>query len=163
MSELSETRVVNCPYNLAQRYLAASVGPQATSGAASKLTLTAPLLGIDLAKDVVVTFGPAVDPMHFDQPWRVHWTAQDARYPDFEGELTVRADETYETSLLELRGKYRPPGGVLGAAFDRVAGGRIASATARALIKRVGDEMEGYYRSDEQAKRGPAPPSRSES
>jgi hypothetical protein len=79
MSELSETRVVNCPYNLAQRYLAASVGPQATSGAASKLTLTAPVFGIDLAKDVVVTFGPGADPMHFDQPWHVHWTAQDAR------------------------------------------------------------------------------------
>jgi hypothetical protein len=152
MSELSESRVVHCPYNLAQRYLADSIGPQAASGARTTLTLTAPMPGLELAKDVVVTFSPGVDPMHFDQPWRVHWTAQDRRYPDFDGELTVRADETYETSLLELRGSYRPPGGMVGAAFDLVAGSHIASATGRALIKRVGDEMEKHYQHDEQEK-----------
>jgi hypothetical protein len=108
---------------------------------------------MELSKGVTVTFGSAVDPMHFDQPWRIHWKPQGGPYPEFEGELTVRADETYETSRLELRGSYRPPGGIIGAAFDFVAGGRIASATAQALLRRLGNEMVKRYQHDEQAKR----------
>jgi hypothetical protein len=104
----------------------------------------------------MVTFGAAVDPMHFDQPWRIHWTPESGLYPQFEGELTVRADETYETSRLELRGSYTPPGGIAGAAFDWVAGARIASSTARALLRHLGDEMEARYQRDEQAKRDPS-------
>jgi uncharacterized membrane protein len=90
--------------------------------------------------------------MHFDQPWRIRWKPQGGPYPEFEGELVVRADETWETSRLELRGSYRPPGGIAGAAFDLVVGGRIASSTAQALLRRLGDEMETRYRHDEQAK-----------
>jgi hypothetical protein len=95
----------------------------------------------------------AVDPMHFDQPWRIHWKPESRLYPEFEGELTVRADETYETSHLELPGSYHPPGGIAGAAFDLVAGGRIASATAQALLHRIGNEMEAHYQHDERTKR----------
>ncbi|HLY03564.1 MAG TPA: hypothetical protein VKR56_13850 [Candidatus Cybelea sp.] len=153
MSELLETLVLRCPYHLAQGYLADSVGARAASGEQRTLTLTATVPGMELSKAVMVSFGSAVDPMHFDQPWRIHWTPQSGLYPEFEGELTVRADETYETSRLELRGSYRPPGGIAGAAFDWVAGGRIASATARALLRRLGDEMEARYQRDEQAKR----------
>jgi uncharacterized membrane protein len=108
---------------------------------------------MELSKGVIVRFGSAVDPMHFDQPWRIRWKPQSGPYPEFEGELTVRADETYETARLELRGSYRPPGGIAGAAFDLVAGGRIASATAQALLRRIGDEMEAHYQHDERAKR----------
>jgi hypothetical protein len=110
---------------------------------------------MELSKAVTVTFGAAVDPMHFDQPWRIHWTPESGLYPQFEGELTVRADETYETSRLELRGSYSPPGGIAGAAFDWVVGARIASATARALLAHIGDEMETRYQHDEKAKRDP--------
>lgn len=153
MSELRETHVVRCPYHLAQRYLSDSVREFAESGEQRPLTLTVPGPGIELTKGVIVGFGPGADPMHFDQPWRIHWKAQSALYPEFEGELTVRADETYETSRLELRGSYRPPGGIAGAAFDLVVGGRIASATAVALLHRIGDEMQTRYQHDEQAKR----------
>jgi len=152
MSQLSERRVVHCPYHLAQKYLAQTVEGRADSGEESLLTLTVGGPGVDMAKDVIVTFGSAVDPMHFDQPWRIHWRPQAGPYPEFDGELTVRADETYETSLLELRGAYRPPGGALGAAFDWAAGSRIASATAQALLRRVGDGMQARYRRDELAK-----------
>jgi hypothetical protein len=153
MSELLEVHLVPCPYHLAQGYLADSVGARAASGEPGVLTLTAPVPGMELSKGVTVTFGSAVDPMHFDQPWRIHWKPQGGPYPEFEGELTVRADETYETSRLELRGSYRPPGGIIGAAFDFVAGGRIASATAQALLRRLGNEMVKRYQHDEQAKR----------
>ncbi len=156
MSELDEALVVRCPYHLAQGYLADSVGARAASGEQRTLTLTAVVPGMELSKAVMVSFGAAVDPMHFDEPWRIHWKPESRLYPEFEGELTVRADETYETSRLELRGSYRPPGGIAGAAFDRVAGGRIASSTARALLRRLGDEMEARYQHDEQAKRDPS-------
>jgi hypothetical protein len=158
MSELDEALVVRCPYHLAQGYLADSVGARAASGEQRTLTLTAVVPGMELSKAVMVSFGAAVDPMHFDQPWRIHWKPESGLYPEFEGELTVRADETYETSRLQLRGSYRPPGGIAGAAFDRVAGGRIASSTARALLRRLGDEMEARYQHDEQAKRNPSTP-----
>ena len=156
MSQLFERRVVRCPYNLARQYLGETVGLRADSGEESRLTLTVSGPSFDISKDVSVTFAPAVDPMHFDQPWRIHWKPQSGLYPEFDGELTVRADETYETSLLELQGSYRPPAGALGAAFDWAAGSRIATATAQALLRRIGDGMEAQYRRDELAKQNPA-------
>jgi hypothetical protein len=153
MSLLLERHVVRCPYNRAQQYLAESIAARAASGEKSLLTLTVSGPGLELIKDVVVTFGAGVDPMHFDEPWKIHWEPQYGPYPEFDGELVVRADENYSSSLLELRGTYRPPGGVLGAAFDWALGARIATATARALLKRVGDEMEQRYQQEEQAKR----------
>jgi hypothetical protein len=158
MSELLERRYLRCPYHLAQRYLAAAVGPYAASGQPGPLRLTVPVPGGKLEKEVVVTCGAAVDPMHFDEPWRIHWKPQAGPYPEFDGELTVRADENYESSQLELKGSYRPPGGALGAVFDRALGARIASATAQALLERVGSEMELRYRSDENAKASSAQP-----
>lgn len=150
MSDLLERRVVRCPYHLAQQYLAEIVGSRV--GVPSPLTLTLALPGAELAKEVVVTYIPGVDPMHFDQPWRVHWEPNAGPYPEFDGELTVRADETYESSLLELKGAYRPPGGALGAAFDLAVGARIASATAQALLERVGADLESRYARDEKSK-----------
>lgn len=156
MSQLSEHRLVPCPYHLAQRYLADDVADLVTSGKESHLTLTISVPGLELVKDVLVTFAPSVDPMHFDQPWHIHWKPQAGPYPEFDGELTVRADETYESARLELTGSYRPPGGALGAAFDWAAGSRIAGATARALLARLGDEMKSRYEADEKAKQSPS-------
>ncbi len=155
MTQLLERRVVRCPYHLAQRFLADSVGPSAQSGVATRLELTVPGPGLELTKNVVAQFAPSTDPMHFDQPWKLHWDPKSRRYPEFDGELTVRADETYESSLLEMRGSYRPPGGALGTAFDWAAGSRIATATAQELLKRIGNEMESRYQRDEQAKLHP--------
>jgi hypothetical protein len=150
MSQISERRVVACPYHLAQRYLAEMVGSKVASPAPLALTLALP--GAELVKEVTVTYGAAIDPMHFDQPWTVHWKPNAGPYPEFDGELTVRADETYSSSLLELQGSYRPPGGIAGAAFDAAVGNRIASATAQALLDRLGREMESRYRRDERSK-----------
>jgi hypothetical protein len=152
MSHLSEHRVVQCPYHLAKRYLGDEVRDLATSRKQSHLTLILSMPGLELVKGVLVTFGPSADPMHFDEPWHIHWKPQAGPYPEFDGELTVRADETYESARLELTGSYRPPGGALGAAFDWAAGSRIASATAGALLARLGDEMKSRYEADEQAK-----------
>ncbi len=157
MSDLLERRVLRCPYHLAQQYLGESIGARAASGEPGPLVLALNVPGGELVKEVVVTYGTGTDPMHFDQPWQVRWRPQAGPYPEFDGELTVRADETYESSLLELKGSYRPPGGALGAAFDWAVGGRIATATAQALLERIGAEMESRYQHDEQAKRTNAP------
>jgi hypothetical protein len=85
MSELLETHIVRCPYHLAQLYLAHDVSERAESGEQGVLTLTAPGPGMELSKAVTVTFGSAIDPMHFDQPWRIHWKPQSGPYPEFEG------------------------------------------------------------------------------
>jgi len=157
MSDLLERRVLRCPYHLAQQYLAESISGRAASGEPGPLALTLNVPGGELVKEVVVTYGTGTDPMHFDQPWQVRWKPQAGPYPEFDGELTVRADETYESALLELECSYRPPGGALGAAFDWAVGGRIATATAQALLERIGAEMESRYQRDEQAKRTSAP------
>jgi hypothetical protein len=150
MSQITERRIVACPYHLAQAYLAQTIRPRVSSPGPLELTLTLP--GAELVKEVVVTYGAAVDPMHFDQPWSVHWKPKAGPYPEFDGELTIRADETYESSQLELQGSYRPPGGAVGAAFDAAVGNRIARATAAALLDRIGGEIESRYRSDEESK-----------
>ena len=154
MSQISERRVVACPYNLAQGYLAHIIGAKVTSP--STLTLTLSLPGAELAQEVVVTYSAAIDPMHFDQPWSMRWKPKAGPYPEFDGELTVRADETYASSQLELQGSYRPPGGVAGAAFDAAIGNRIARATAQALLERFGTEMERRYAAEEKSKAGSA-------
>lgn len=158
MSELFENRYVRCPYHLAQLYLAQAVDRLAATGRPDRLTLTLSVPGGELTKNVIVTFRAGVDPMHFDQPWQLHWYPESGPYPEFDGEMTVRADETYEAARLELRGSYRPPGGALGAAFDWAVGGKIAAATAGALLERVASQMEARYAADEAAKTKPATP-----
>lgn len=154
MAELTERVFVKCPYSRARGYLAAGVGERVVHGAT--LTLRLPLAGADVKKDVVVTFLPGIDPMHMDQPWRVRWTPDGGGpFPDFDGELTVRADEDYASSILELTGEYRPPGGALGQAFDYVLGSRIAAATSQSLLKQIAAEFEARYREEEAAKHTP--------
>src|SRR5271168_2981779 len=153
MSEMNERYFVKCPYNLAKRYLADHLSERVNTSRPSVLTLHAPLAGGDVEQDVLVTFAGGTDPMHFDQPWQVHWTpAHGGPYPDFDGELTVRNDEDYTSAVLELVGKYEPPGGSLGKAFDHLVGSRIASATAQALLAEIATSMEARYVSDELAK-----------
>jgi len=60
--------------------------------------------------------------------WRPGWRA----FPSFGATLTVRpAGE--ETDLV-LDGSYEPPGGVVGALFDRVVGHRLAARTMDGLL-----------------------------
>jgi hypothetical protein len=152
-SQLNERYVVQCPYHLAQRYLDYFLREPARTRKPDVVTLRVPMAISELTKNVEVTFALGSDPMHFDHPWRLHWTPEGGGpYPDFDGELTVRADEDYTSAILELVGEYRPPGGAIGRAFDRVAGQRIASATAQALLREIGDGMVAEYRRDEAAK-----------
>jgi len=153
MSKLLARRVINCPYNLAREYLADKIAPKVATGLPTPLALTVSTPPIGLSKSVSVTFASAIDPMHFDQPWHIHWNPASSAYPVFDGELAIRADETYSTAILEITGAYDPPGGTLGQAFAWIAGGRIATATANALLEKLGADFEARYRHDEDLKR----------
>ena len=154
-SKVYERYFLQCPYHLAQGYLARSVADRAESREPGVLTLRAPIAGADLSKNVVVTFATGSDPMHFDQPWKLHWTPEGGGpYPEFDGVLTVRADEDYTSAILELQGEYAPPGGAAGKLFDLALGSRIASATAQSLLKEIAVSMLEHYRRDESAKKG---------
>lgn len=156
MSTLYQRLHLACPYNRAQDILANALQPSVDTAEPQVLLLALPetaVKGIDISREVIVTFGDAVDPMHFDQPWSVHWHPKDGGlYPDFDGTLTIRADETYATSILELEGTYEPPLGAVGVMFDAVVGSRIASATARELLRKLGGDLEAQYNESERAK-----------
>jgi hypothetical protein len=92
------------------------------------------------------------DPMQFDEPWRVFWTPQGGGpYPDFGGELIVRADQAYSGAVLELHGDYKPPTGIVGKAFDSLMGARVAAATARTLLKHIATQMEERFKGEASA------------
>jgi uncharacterized membrane protein len=82
-----------------------------------------------------------------DEPGRAHdaleidWTAGTRFFPDFRGALRLRIASVEETRLT-LEGWYRPPFGPFGAVFDVLVGRRIARATMRDLLRRLGDAME---------------------
>ncbi len=64
--------------------------------------------------------------------------------PSFFG--TVAATPEGESACrLTIDGRYTPPGGVAGIAFDAVIGGRIASATLMALIQQFKNSIEAEY------------------
>lgn len=155
MTHLHEHRFLKCPYSRARTYLRDALESIAQNREPQKLTLRVPFRSGDLAlkKDVIVTYARASDAMHFDEPWHVSWKPDGGGpYPEFEGDLTVRADEDYPTSILELTGAYTPPLGLAGAAFDAVAGSKISAATAQDLLRTIGETMERRYHDEEAAK-----------
>lgn len=152
MSELHERRFLNCPYNRARELLFEAVADAVETGTGRMVRLTLPIPGGQIVKDVAVEIKRGTDPAGFDQPWALHWDPIDGMYPGFDGTLTVEADETYRTSQLVLQGSYTPPGGAAGEAFDAAIGSHIAATTAKEVLRKVGDDLEQRYQSEEQAK-----------
>jgi hypothetical protein len=71
----------------------------------------------------------------------VEWSARTGGpYPSFSGTLRVEPNESL--CRLTIEGAYIPPLGALGAAFDKLAGRRIADATVAALLKTLAGELE---------------------
>jgi hypothetical protein len=155
MTTIEERLQVHCPYVRAREYLRESLEPAAKSRLPERVRLTAtlPATNIELAKYARVEYAHAIDPMHFDEPWKVHWTPENGGiYPSFEGELTVRADESYRNAVLELKGEYLPPAGTVGRAFDAAVGKTMAHETANNILAAIGRDMESRYTAEEAAK-----------
>lgn len=155
MSKLHESLHLQCPYVRAKQQLHDSLSPVAGSGVPQTLELSAvlPATNVELAKSVRVEYAKGADPMHFDEPFQVQWTPEAGGiYPSFEGQLTVRADWGYDSSILELDGEYTPPLGAAGRAFDAAYGHAIAAKTAQRLLAQIAAEMTSCYRAEEAAK-----------
>ncbi len=150
-----ERQLTQCPYARARGYLHEAVEGSIHKAGETMLPLKArlPLLKGTIEKNVLVRYGKGEDPLRFDEPWLVHWTPEGGGpYPDFDGELTVRADESYRRAVLELRGEYKPPLGPFGQAFDLVLGAKIAARTARALLEEIARVMEERFNREESLK-----------
>jgi hypothetical protein len=148
VTHVYERLFLKCPYVRAREYLRDDL--DAVAG-----PLVAPLTFVSgaLEKNVLVRYERGRDPLHFDEPWNVYWTPEGGGpYPDFSGQLTVRAHESYRGAVLELQGDYVPPFGAVGRAFDMVVGAKIAAATARTLLQHIGISMEERYRREEAVK-----------
>jgi hypothetical protein len=138
-------RVVRCPFSVAHEY-ADDFFADAARGVELRVPLRdlAPTRGGHLRRPVRLVaermpdeheLGRAHDALEID------WTAGTRFFPDFHGALRLRIASVDETQLT-LEGCYEPPFGLLGLLFDRVAGRRIARATMRDLLERLGDAME---------------------
>lgn len=156
MANIKETFHVACPYVRAREYMHEALSQVAKSHIEQPLLLTAPMpIGqLELEKSARVRYAPGTDPMHFDEPWHIGWEPEAGGiYPSFSGELTVRADEDYDSAVLELTGSYTAPLGAAGAVFDKAVGQKIASSTMQALLAKIAAEMTARYQREEAAKR----------
>ncbi len=153
MTKIRETLHIRCPYGRAKDFLKEELAPLAATQKNVSHTLRVPFRDQALTAPVVMHYSAALDPMGFDEPWKISWEPKDTNlYPIFTGSICVRAEEDWETGVLELEGEYEPPLGVAGAAFDAVLGKRIAEATAITLLGEIAKGMEKRYDAEEQAK-----------
>ena len=138
MTHVFERLLLRCPYVRAREFL-----PQALTG-------TLRFLPGALEKNVVVRYERSTGPAQIDTPWRVRWSPEtDGPYPGFRGQISILADESFTAAVLELSGDYSPPFELQDEPFDIAMGARIASNTARALLRRIGAGVEARYRGEE--------------
>ncbi len=156
MTQLNEQLEFHCPYARARQYLHEAIEPVSDGVLPIVLQLkaTVPATNVKLAKDVRIEYSRGTDPMHFDEVWKVRWTPEPGGiYPSFEGELSVCAGYSYEDAILQLNGRYSPPLGPVGDAFDRAIGHRLASTTAQTLLTGIAAEMQSRYNREEAQKK----------
>lgn len=140
MTHVFERLLLHCPYVHAREYL-----PKTLETAAAHV--------LSLEKKVLVRYKRGHNPLHFDDPWHVYWTAEGGSpYPEFHGDITVRADEHHLGTVLEIFGDYAPPFGSPDVPADIVSGARTASLTARALLQQIGGDIDARYELDEAAR-----------
>jgi hypothetical protein len=141
MTHVFERVVLRCPYGRAREYLPVTLE-------------TADAHVLSLEKRILVRYKRGHNPLHFDDPWHVYWTAEGgSAYPEFHGDMIVRADEHHAGAVLELFGDYAPPFDSADTPADIVAGARKASLTARALLEQVGADIEARYELEETERR----------
>ena len=89
---------------------------------------------------------------HYAITWKAGALGDGVPTPGFLGALTLCAGETYAESMLELDGRYDPPGGIVGDLFDEVIGRRIAHASMSSLLDDVGRELHLEHAAIEEKK-----------
>ena len=150
MSKVKETTSVDCPLHeimyYAERYF--SVHRRGQEPGVFTLSVDSADLQIpghvQARHDVKIAY--EVKKATGDQPDAIAlaWDPKDAVVPKFAGALHAERSESAH-SILILEGEYRPPFGVVGAAFDAVLGQKIAKATAASLLRDIKSFIESNY------------------
>ncbi|MEO7039147.1 MAG: hypothetical protein ABI186_03860 [Candidatus Elarobacter sp.] len=159
MSAVQERLFIEAPYTQAVGAFERRLG-LSTGGAHGKcsLTLVFPAAeGREIARVVTATTerlpNAANYTSHYGIAWDAGLTARGIPTPAFTGTLTLGAGEDYTETELRLDGRYDPPGGMAGRAFDELVGRRIAHATMGALLSGVGDDLRAAHEHMEAEKR----------
>jgi hypothetical protein len=131
MSTIRDFTTAACPYDEVPGRLQAYLERNDAT-----IALRLPLGDLRVEHDVEVRLAPKPGYTGY-KLLDVSWTPKPAgAYPAFAGTLSV-ADEGAGWSRIELDGTYKPPFGLLGAAFDAAVGHRIAEATATELLAQL--------------------------
>ncbi len=142
MTEITGDVIVECASGEAASYLAdffEQVGVPGGGGA--MLTLYIKLGDASISHDVIAKLTAPKGSPGFRE-MGVTWTPKDGGpYPDFEGTMTL-TDQSANSSTLTLSGRYGPPGGIAGAAFDAVVGRHMATASLKALLTTLKSAIE---------------------
>ena len=145
VSRLSVERVVHVPFSLAHDF-----AEDYFRDAERYVDLRVPLrdlfwaLGGRLHRPVRLVFALHPDEAEggrLHDAMLIEWNAGTRLFPQFHGTLRLRIASVDDT-LLTLEGAYRPPLGMAGLVFDRLAGRRIARSTMRDLLGRLAVRME---------------------
>jgi hypothetical protein len=147
MSVVQERLYIEAPYSQAAGAFERRLGfPPGADRGECLLTLAFPAAeGREIARVVTARSERLAEGANYTSRYRIAWgaglTARGIPTPAFAGTLVVSAGEDYGETELELEGRYEPPGGIAGRAFDELMGRRIAHATLAALLGGVGAEL----------------------
>jgi hypothetical protein len=147
MSTMKESILVDCPMHdiivLAERYFSAHRRGQEPG----TVTLVVDLADLRIPSQVQARHNVhvAYRASRDSDVLKIAWDPQDSMIPKFAGVLHAERSFGFHTTLT-LEGRYHPPLGVLGAAFDALVGKRIASATGYALLQDIKAFIESNYK-----------------
>lgn len=136
------------PFELTREYLSEGLGEVSKTGLHElQLTARIPATTIDLSKNVVAECEPDPDA---ESTWKIRWTPEPGGiYPSFEGKISAYVNERDGTTILDLSGRYTPPLGLAGEAFDHVLGRRLTSETAHDILANLAAQMKTRYAFEE--------------
>jgi hypothetical protein len=144
--KISERQNVACPSGAACVFVERDFEVQRQEERWVRLHVRVPLIGLlSLDKEVDVRVVPtSATTQAGTHVMDVSWEPAGGPFPRFRGALRIEPVGD-EACALELSGRYEPPGGLIGAAFDSVLGHRIARATMRELVSRIGRSLAAEY------------------
>jgi hypothetical protein len=148
MTEITARLHFHCPFSHAIGYLEDGLTNVSETGQ-HRLQLTARVPGteIELSKNVLIECKP--EPGRKDV-WQIHWTPEPGGiYPSFDGILSAHVHDADATTVLELKGRYLPPLGAVGRAFDHVIGRKLTADTAYDFLAEIAAEVRTRYAREE--------------
>jgi hypothetical protein len=145
VSQISTTRVIRCPFSVAEQYaedfFTAAVRDVAFSIPYQKLV---PSLGARLPGTVRLDFRKQFEVIHLGRrrnALSIVWSGESMMFADFAGTLELWVAST-STTEAKLEGRYRPRYGVVGKIFDHVLGYRVVATMLETLMNRLADALE---------------------